>query len=93
MEAVEGVGNVPAYRGTAYVVLEDLDLSPYGNRVPQFTFEVVRPAPEELDAEPEIAQSAQGVALIPGTGEYSLATTPVYYKSGFGETRAENPDL
>jgi hypothetical protein len=44
MEAVEGLGQVPAYRGLAYVVFEDLDLSPFGNRVPQFSFEVVRPA-------------------------------------------------
>ncbi len=31
--AVEGADNVPAYRGTAYVVLEDLDLSQFGNRI------------------------------------------------------------
>ncbi|MDY6860931.1 MAG: host specificity protein, partial [Pseudomonadota bacterium] len=35
MEAVEGAGAVPAYRGLAYVVFEDLALQPYGNRVPQ----------------------------------------------------------
>ena len=34
----------PAYRGVAYVVFEDLALGDYGNRVPQFTFEVIRPA-------------------------------------------------
>ena len=34
---------MPAYRGIAYVVIEDLDLTPYGNRVPQFNFEVFRP--------------------------------------------------
>ena len=28
----------PAYRGLAYVVIEDLDLSPFGNRVPNFSF-------------------------------------------------------
>jgi hypothetical protein len=44
MEAVEGLGEVPAYRGIAYAVFEDLDLTPFGNRVPQFSFEVVRPA-------------------------------------------------
>ena len=30
MEAVEGAGQVPAYRGTAYVVLENLSLAPFG---------------------------------------------------------------
>lgn len=34
MEAVEGAGLVPAYRGTAYVVFEDLDLDRFGNPMP-----------------------------------------------------------
>ncbi|WP_226780992.1 baseplate multidomain protein megatron [Oceaniglobus trochenteri] len=80
IEAIEGAGNVPAYRGIAYVVFEDLDLAPYGNRVPQFSFEVMRP---ELAAEagtPDLARSIRGVALMPGTGEYALATTPVRFE-------------
>lgn len=40
-EALHGAGNVPAYRGLAHIVFADLDLSSYGNRLPQFTFEVV----------------------------------------------------
>ena len=43
MEAVEGAGEVPGYRGTAYVVFENLALESFGNRVPQLSFEVVRP--------------------------------------------------
>lgn len=35
-----GSGNVPAYRGTAYVVLENLQLAAFGNRIPNLTFEV-----------------------------------------------------
>lgn len=31
MEATLGVGNVPAYRGLAYLVFEDFDLTDYGN--------------------------------------------------------------
>ena len=30
----------PAYRGLSYAVLEDLDLSEYGNRIPALTFEI-----------------------------------------------------
>ncbi len=91
MEAVEGAGAVPAYRGTAYVVMENLALEPYGNRVPQFSFEVVRAAqPGSADHEQDITQSVKGVALIPGTGEYTLATTPVYYDDGTGTKRAAN---
>ena len=31
----------PAFRGTAYIVFEDLDLSTFGNRIPALTFEVI----------------------------------------------------
>ena len=76
IEAVEGAGNVPAYRGTAYVVIEELDLTAYGNRIPVFNFEVIRP--EQPDQASEIARGTKAVALIPGTGEYALATTTVH---------------
>ncbi len=85
LEAVEGEGAVPAFRGTAYVIIEDLDLTPYGNRIPQFSFEVSRPSPVgQEDANIEPSQATQAVALIPGTGEYALATSPVYYQNGPG---------
>ena len=41
IEANEGVGNVPAYRGISYMVLTDFDLGVSG-AIPQFTFEVVK---------------------------------------------------
>lgn len=91
IEAVEGAGTVPAYRGTAYVVFEDLDLAPYGNRVPQFSFEVSRPSPAgqpEADIEP--TRGTKAVALMPGTGEYALATEPVYYENGPGQAWPAN---
>ncbi|WP_299549294.1 glycoside hydrolase/phage tail family protein [uncultured Tateyamaria sp.] len=80
MEATEGQGLVPAYRGTAYVVIENLALGRFGNRVPQFSFEVVRPEQsDEVGADEEITRAVKAVALMPGTGEYALATTPVNY--------------
>ncbi|WP_170752597.1 baseplate multidomain protein megatron [Ruegeria lacuscaerulensis] len=91
IEAVEGAGNVPAYRGTAYVVIEDLQLAAFGNRVPQFSFEVVRPdqagLPETHDA---LSLIVKGVALMPGTGEYALASTQVNYTKGPGQSWAAN---
>lgn len=30
-------GTTPAYRGTAYILIKNLDLTPYGNAIPQFT--------------------------------------------------------
>jgi hypothetical protein len=80
IEAVEGHGMVPAYRGTAYVVIEDLQLGQFGNRVPQFSFEVTRP---NLAGD-DVPSLVQGVAMIPGTGEYALATEPVYWNYGAG---------
>ncbi|CTQ34230.1 baseplate multidomain protein megatron [Jannaschia rubra] len=89
IEAVDGRGNAPAFRGTAYVVIEDLDLTPFGNRVPHLTFEVLRHA----RAEGQVASPAElieGVALVPGTGEYALATTAVHYDHGGGAKESAN---
>ena len=88
IEAVNGAGMAPAYRGTAYVVFEDLDVTRFGNRVPQFNFEVFRP--EQPDAAPEVARGTQAVALIPGSGEYALATSPVYLSDASGAKTAVN---
>lgn len=38
--AAEGAGRAPAHRGIAYAVFEDLELGPWGNRIPSLTFEV-----------------------------------------------------
>lgn len=45
IEAIEGVGNVPAYRGRSYIVFHYKDLTDRRGSVPQFRFEVtVEPA-------------------------------------------------
>lgn len=91
MEAVEGQGTVPAYRGIAYVVIEDLPLGAFGNRVPQFTFEVTRPSASDAPMEHrDIAHLVNGVALMPGTGEYALATSKALIERGFGDYLAIN---
>jgi len=91
IEAVEGAGNVPAYRGTAYVVIEDLDISQFGNRVPQFSFEVCRPSQAGTPgADLDPVRAVRGVALLPGSGEYVLATTPVTMDFGFGSSGVAN---
>lgn len=41
MEAYQGAGNVPAYRGQCYVVLSGLQLEKFGNAIPNLTFEVI----------------------------------------------------
>jgi len=90
IEAVQGAGMAPAYRGTAYVVIEDLMLERFGNRVPQFSFEVVRAADPPEGVARGLDRSIRGVALIPGTGEYAVATTPVSYRDGPGRYRGAN---
>lgn len=65
IEAVEGVA--PAYRGIAYVVFEDLDLTPFGNRVPQLSFEVFR-------ALSDVENAVRAVTVIPGAGEFVYDT-------------------
>ena len=88
ISAVEGADRTPAYRGIAYVVIEDLDLGRFGNRVPQLTFEVLKP---ETGAHPPApVEAVRGVALIPGTGEYSLSTRRQPVPVGPGETRVAN---
>ena len=73
----EGGGDTPSYRGCAYVVFEDLPLGPYGNRPPQLSFEVFRrPKGDGLE------EKLEGVCLIPGAGEFVLATEAVMRREG-----------
>lgn len=85
IEAVEGAA--PAHRGTAYVVFEDLPLGPHGNRPPQLSFEVFRrPRGDQLRLEDRL----EGVCLIPGAGEFVVATDVVMRREGLTRTTAEN---
>lgn len=79
--AREGAGNAPAYRGLAYIVFERLALADYGNRVPQLAFEVFR----KLDAS---ETDIRGIVMIPGSGEFTLATEPVrqIFENGYSTT-------
>lgn len=42
LESIWGAGEVPAYRGTCYMVVPDEDLTELGGALPQYTFEVER---------------------------------------------------
>lgn len=42
MESYLGVGQVPGYRGQAYVVFSNFQLEKFGNRLPSFSFEVMK---------------------------------------------------
>ncbi len=81
--AREGAGNAPAYRGVAYVVFERMALAAFGNRIPQLSFEVLRPV-DTFNA------LVQAVVVIPGSGEFVYAKEPVARVIGGGASEAEN---
>jgi hypothetical protein len=74
IDAKEGAGNAPAYRGVAYIVFERLTLAPFGNRLPQLSFEVHR-------AVDTFEQSVRAVTMIPGAGEFIFRAPPPRAKS------------
>ncbi|MBC7668823.1 MAG: glycoside hydrolase/phage tail family protein [Gemmatimonadaceae bacterium] len=86
ISAVEG--DAPAYRGTAYVVFEDLPLGAYGNRPPQLSFEVFH-RPRASGAAAGLEERLKGVCLIPGAGEFVYATDLVLRRDGLTRTSAE----
>jgi hypothetical protein len=81
--AKEGADAAPAYRGLAYVVFEGLPLAPYGNRIPQFSFEVVRPVGG-------VGERISAVDLIPGASEFAYAPSAVTRLAGLGGSTVEN---
>ena len=87
ISAVEGPDHAPAYRGTAYVVLEDLALGQFGNRIPQLTFEVMRSGDATGQ---ELSQIIKAAAILPGAGEYGFAVSQVHLSQGFGHQTAVN---
>lgn len=74
IESFEGAGNVPAYRGLAYVVIQDFPLAAYGNRIPNFTFEVKR----NIRFVPAVEDKVTDLVLIPGSGEFVYSPTIIY---------------
>lgn len=58
IEAHLGSGNVPGYRGSAYIVFRDLQIDDYGRRIPNVTVEVFRSGTTENGKEfPVVAGS------------------------------------
>lgn len=96
IEAVEGEGNAPGFRGTAYMVFEDVPVGQFGNRVPQVSVEVFRrpKSPEGVEfgeeGELRIHKIVKGVTMIPGSGEFVLETEPVREILGEGEEKFLN---
>jgi hypothetical protein len=75
IEAHMGLGKTPAYRGLAYVVIEDLSLEEFGNRIPNFTFEIKRiKSLGDNDKEQTLEKMIKSMVMIPGSGEFVYDT-------------------
>ena len=88
IESIEGTGNVPAYRGTCYLVFQNMVLDNFGNRMPQVTAEII--GFNDI-ADPEyLTNQLQSLCLLPGAGEFVLGTTEYQSSDGFGNWFPEN---
>ncbi|SSC68006.1 baseplate multidomain protein megatron [Ciceribacter selenitireducens] len=83
IEAKQGAGNAPAYRGLSYVVFERLPLDDFGNRIPLLQFEVIRPVGA-------LEGMVKAVTVIPGSTEHGYATVQVRERTGEGASRILN---
>ncbi|KZL20987.1 hypothetical protein PsAD2_00979 [Pseudovibrio axinellae] len=81
IEAKQGVA--PAYKKTAYLVFERLPLEEFGNRIPQFAFEVLR------SIEP-LERQIKAVTLIPGAGEFVYHPQEVLEEISPGNAKSVN---
>ncbi len=85
MQSLLGSANVPAWRGLAYVVFENLQLANFGNRLPNLTFEI---APSVTTSNPDVT------GLITNTGIASTSSAaaggglkPIVLSSGGSDVR------
>ena len=78
IESIEGVGNVEAYRGLAYVVFTNLQLAEFGNRIPSFSFEVIRTKEIVLESNSYIENLTVGAGGQEWTG---VGANGIYYNN------------
>lgn len=76
-------GTAPAYRGLCYLVIEQLPLNRFGNRIPHLSVELCRVVG---DLEPQM----RAVTLIPGATEFGYDPSPRLRLAGPGQVTGEN---
>ncbi len=86
IEAKQGAGKAPAYRGLAYAVFERFPLDGYGNRIPVIQFEVLRPVGR-------LERAIRAVTIIPGSSEHGYDPAVVTEKTGAGASRLINRNV
>ncbi len=72
-------GTISAHRGMAYGVIEDFPLAVYGNRIPNFTFEVRR----TVKFSPSVEDKVKDIVMIPGAGEFVYSTQVTSKQDGY----------
>jgi hypothetical protein len=81
IEATQGVA--PAYRGLCYLVVEQLPLNRFGNRIPHLSVELCR-------AVGDLERDITAVTIIPGATEFGYDPVPRVRLAGPGQTVGEN---
>lgn len=89
IEATEGSGTVPAFRGITYMVFEDMLLKDFGNRIPQINAEIIRPITDTTYGVDRMEDSLRAMQLIPASGE-KIYGTRIYTQDATGNGTAES---
>lgn len=88
IEGYKGVGNVPAYRGVCYFVVQGLQLEDFGNAMPQFQIEV-----QKTENDPFLHTIVADILLDAGLSEDEFCvdcSMPVIPVLGYAITQATN---
>ncbi|MHB1111018.1 MAG: baseplate multidomain protein megatron, partial [Devosia sp.] len=83
IEAKQGTGQTPGYRGLCYLVFERLPLGQFGNRIPNVSVELCRVVGE-------LEPAMRAVTVIPGATEFGYDPTPRVRIVAPGTTASEN---
>lgn len=78
-----GDTQIPAFRGLAYVVFDRFDLTAFGNRIPQLSFEV-------FGANDNFTSLVKAINIIPGATEFGYDPEPHVRLGKYGQAIAEN---
>jgi hypothetical protein len=81
IEATQGVA--PAYRGLCYLVVEQLPLNRFGNRIPHLSVELCRVVGE-------LERDLRAITIIPGATEFGYDPSPRLRVTGFAQSVGEN---
>ena len=84
IEATQGAA--PAYRGLCYLVVEQLPLNRFGNRIPHLSVELCRVVGE-------LERDIRAVTVIPGASEFGYDPSPRIRMLGPGRSAGENAHM